>query len=220
MKRFWLILAAMLGLAVQAVPASADVVYTLNCSGSAANCSGANANFNFGTVTLSTPSAGNVHVVVQLAGTNRFSASNNTDSFYWNTSASGNQIISNLTSTFDSNGSQSNASSGLDAGSYFNTGSFDFFVERDNSGGTPQSLSFDVTRSGGLALADFANGNGSSGVFYFAAQIRTTASSTLFWVASNKAGVTVPEPATWMLFFAVMAGLTMLYRRRKLARAA
>ena len=68
-------------------------------------------------------------------------------------------------------------------------------------------------------MADFATGN-DGGVFYFAAQIRTTASSTLFWVASNQAGVSIPEPATWMLVFAAMAGLTVFYRRRKLARAA
>lgn len=219
MKRFWLILAAMLGLAATAIPASADVQYTLNCSGNAANCGAGNNNFNFGTVTLSTPSAGNVHVVVQLASGYSFGNTNNQDSFYWNTNLSGSgsaETLSNLTSTFDSNGAQSNGS--YNAGSYFNTGGFDFFVERDNNNVLPTSLSFDVTRSGGLTLANFASTNGDgAGVYYFAAQIRTTASSTMFWVASNKAGVNIPEPATWALFFAAMAGLTVLYRRRKQA---
>ena len=220
MKRVWLIFAAILGLAATAMPASADIQYTLNCSGSAANCTGANANFNFGTVTLSTPNGlTSVHVVVQLANGYSFGNTNNQDSFYWNTTASGNQTLSNLTSTFDSNGSQANGS--YAAGSYFSTGgqNFDFFVERDNNNVLPTSLSFDVTRTGGLTLANFATGN-DGGVYYFAAQIRTAASSTMFWVASNKAGVRVPEPATWLMFFAAMAGLTLLYRRRKLVRAA
>jgi len=225
MKRVWLILAAMLGLAATAMPASADVQYTLNCSGNAADCGAGNNNFNFGTVTLSTPNGlTSVHVVVQLASGYRFSSTNNDDAFYWNAptfALNNNQNITNLTSTFDSNGLQNNGV--RNAGSYFNTGGFDYFVERDNSGGSPTSLSFDTTRTGGLTLADFAQGN-DGGVFYFAAQIRTTASgSNLFWVASNKAGVRVPEPATMTLSIAALGGLmglAILQRRRKLVRAA
>ena len=225
MKRFWLILAAMLGLAASAVPASADVVYTFNCSGSAANCGAGNNNFNFGTVTLSTPVANSVHVVVQLASGYRFGGSNNDDAFYWNAptfAMNNNQNITNLTGTFDSTGVQNNGT--RNAGSYFNTGGFDYFVERDNSGGSPTSLSFDVTRTGGLTLTNFAETNGdNAGVFYFAAQIRTTVNnSSLFWVASNKAGVNIPEPGTMTLSIAALGslmGLVMLQRRRKLARA-
>lgn len=227
MKRVWLILAAMLGLAATAMPASADVQYTLNCSGNAANCGAGNNNFNFGTVTLSTPNGlTSVHVVVQLAAGYRFSSTNNDDAFYWNAptfALNNNQNITNLTSTFDSNGVQNNGT--RNAGSYFNTGGFDYFVERDNSGGSPTSLSFDVTRTGGLTLGDFNEKNGdNAGAYFFAAQIRTTtAFSSLFWVASNKAGVRVPEPGTMTLSIAALGGLmglAMLQRRRKLVRAA
>ena len=220
MKRFWLILAAMLGLAVSAMPASAAIQYTLNCSGNAANCGAGNNNFNFGTVTLSDNGGGSVDVTVQLASGYRFGG-NGVDSLYWNTSASGNQTLSNVTSGFGPTGSQANSS--YAAGSYFSTGStnFDFMVERSNNSGAPTLLSFDVTRTGGLTLADFATGN-DGGAFYFAAQIRTTDNTTLFWVASNKAGVDIPEPATMTMSIAALAslmGLAMLQRRRKLARA-
>src|SRR5689334_12997915 len=97
MKRIGLILAAILGLAVQAVPASAAIQYTLNCSGNAANCNAGNNNFNFGTVTLSDLGGGNVNVSVVLASGFRFGG-NNDDTFYWNTLASGNQTLSNVTS--------------------------------------------------------------------------------------------------------------------------
>src|ERR1044071_491756 len=52
MKQFWLILTVFLGLASTAVPASADIQWTLSCS--AAPCTGSNANHNYGTDRKST----------------------------------------------------------------------------------------------------------------------------------------------------------------------
>jgi hypothetical protein len=230
MKRVWLILAVFLGLAMQAVPASADVVYTLNCNGNSANCGAGNNNNNFGTVTLSTPVANKVHVLIQLASGFRFGNGNDASTaLLWNTTFTSNSnenITAMSNSDFSPTGAISNSS--YSAGSYFGAG-YDFRVERtnNNNNSTVTALSFDVTRQGGMTLgplnfAEFNNDNG--GAYFFAAQIRTTQSgSDLFWVASNKAGVKVPEPGTMTLSIAALGGLmglAMLQRRRKLARAA
>ena len=68
MKQFWLILSVFLGLASTAVPASADIQWTLNCSDTP--CTGSNANNNFGTVVakqIGTGSAAYVEVTITLA---------------------------------------------------------------------------------------------------------------------------------------------------------
>ena len=217
MKRFWFILAAFLGLAVQAVPASADIVYTLKCSTVA--CGGST---TYGTVTLSTPvNLTSVHVSVQLTSNYQFGG-NNTDSFLWNGLTNDTLVVSNVTGGgFDSG----NITNGDHEASVFTSGSnneFDYLIQRSNNMGAPTSLSFDVTKSGGLTLANFATDNDGAG-FFFAAQIRTTSSNDLFYVASNTVGVKVPEPGTWTLSIAGMAGLAglvMLGRRRKWARVA
>jgi MYXO-CTERM domain-containing protein len=211
MKRVWLILVAFLGLALQAAPASAAIQYTLNCTTVA--CTGAGSG-NYGTVTLTDIGSGSIHVDVSLESGYRFGA-NNTDALLWNGLTNDILSVSNLTSGFGPTGSNANGSY---AASPFTTASttFDYRLQRSNSSGAPTALSFDVTKTGGLTLANFATGN-DGGVYYFASQIRTIDNTTLFYVASNQAGVQVPEPGTLTLSIAGLAGLAglVLLRRRR-----
>lgn len=225
MKRVWFILAALMGLAVSALPASAAVQYTLNCSTAA--CTGAGGSINYGTVTLTESGSGasaKVNVSVSLSAGYRFGGSNGTPALYFNGATNDTLAMSAFSSVGGGSfGAVASGANGSLTASPFSTNTqilcfistcFDYGTQRTNSSGTPTGLSFDVTKSGGLTIANFTDNDG--GGFFFAADIRTLASSTMFWVASNK---TVPEPATWALFFAAMAGLTVLYRRRRLARA-
>ncbi len=217
MKRFWLILFAMLGLAVQAVPASAAIqTFYLNCNTNAC----ATTSTLYGTVTLTESGSGGsakVTVSVSLQPNYTFSGSNNVSSFLYNSGAAtvtmSNFVGGNFNATSNTNGAivASPFSTSVQALCFLST-CFDYGVQKSNSSSQPASLAFDVTKSGGMTIADFQDNDG--GGYYFAAQIRTVASSTLFWVAAK-----APEPATWAMFFAALAGLTVLYRRRKLARA-
>jgi hypothetical protein len=65
-----------------------------------------------------------------------------------------------------------------------------------------------------LTLSNFVAVNG---VFFTADIIANGMTGN---VASNGPGIQVPEPKTWLMFFAGLVGLTFLQRRRrKLARA-
>ena len=221
MKRFWLILAAMMGLAASALPASAAVVYTLNCTTVA--CTGGGFG-NYGTVTLTQSGAvgaEKVNVSVSLASGYRF-GSNGNPALYFNGATNDTLTMSAFSSVGGGNfGATASGANGSRNASPFSTDilgfcistCWDYGTQRTNNSGTPTGFSFDVIKAGGLTLANFTDNDG--GGFFFAADIRTLASSTLFWVAAKG----IPEPATWALFFAAMAGLTVLYRRRKLARA-
>jgi hypothetical protein len=217
MKRFWLILAAMVGLAASAMPASAAVVYTLNCTTVA--CTGGGFG-NYGTVTLTQSGAvgaEKVNVSVSLASGYTFSGSNNTLTLLYNGATNSTLSMSAFTSGFGATASGANGSRiaspfSFDISGFCISGCFDYGTQRSNSTGTPSAFSFDVTKTGGLTLANFTDNDG--GGFFFAARIKTS-SSGLFWAAAKG----IPEPATWALFFAAMAGLTVLYRRRKLAIA-
>jgi hypothetical protein len=220
MKRVWLILAALLGLAVQAVPASAAVeLFTLSCTTVA--CTGAGAG-NWGTVTLTESGSGSsAKVTVSVALASGFEFGDNgvgLNTFIWN----GLLETDNLTITAPvSNASAFAVQGGGANGSYaaaspFDlSGNFDYAVNRSNNGGDPTTLSFDVSKSGGITIANFKTGNDGGG-YIFGARLQPTGSSgnqDIFVVTQ------LPEPATWLLFFAALTGLTLLYRRRKLARA-
>jgi hypothetical protein len=219
MRRFWLILTAFLGLALQAVPASAAVQYTLNCN-AVATCSG-----NYGTVTLTQSGAAgseSIHVDLTLASGFQFAA-NNTHSLLWNGLTNDTLTVTNLVGNASAFNVVAGGANGAYAASPFTTATqlFDYEIDRSNNSGSPTALNFDVTKTGGLTLANFATGN-DGGVYYFAAQIRTIASSTAFFVAANQAGIQVPEPGTLTLSIAGLAGLAgmaLLRRRRYRAQA-
>jgi hypothetical protein len=220
MKRIGLILAAFLGLtAALAAPASADIVYTLNCNTVA--CASPT---NYGTVTLKQVGS-SVEVLVALAP-NTFAGTGAGYAINWN--ITGNP---SLTTTLD-------GAHALSAGQTFDTDNFEiknntvsgktykaspfsddwmYAIDSKQNGGNAgndNTLIFDVTKTGGLVLTDFVPLNG----FMFAVDIWNSVTNKTFVVAAK-----VPEPQTWLLFLAGMAGLTalgILQRRRKLARAA
>ena len=222
MKRIWLVLAAMLGLAVQALPASAHLQFTLNCKSVA--CTGADSG-NWGTVTLNqTVVSGVTHVLVtvSLASGLEFGASG-TRALLWNgTGDTDNLTIASLTSNASAFAAQGCPTAGANCAwtppSPFNaTGAFDYAINRTNNGGDPTTLSFDVTKSGGssIFISNFLTGNDGGGYFFGV----TVQGTTNGFVVARGPGVQIPEPATWAMFFATLAGLTLFYRRRKLGRA-
>jgi MYXO-CTERM domain-containing protein len=226
MKRFWFVLAALLGLAVQAVPASADMVYTLNCND--APCVGGAAGHNYGTVTLQTVSSTQVRVIVDLAApgavaNERFASSAAGYAIAWD--IAGDPALTNVTINTAGTPNPSHfavqpfGANNTYKASPFTSGSNgkDFNYAIDHTSGADTKLVFDVTLSTGLTLGSFVNNNN----YFFAVDISINGNT--FNVAANQPGVKVPEPQTWTLSIAGMAGLAglvMLRRRRKEARAA
>ena len=231
MKRFWLILAASLGLAATALPASADVTYTLNCGANPCSTTG-----NYGSVTLHQTSASTVTVTVDLttaATTETFAGTGAGYAITWNITSDPTLSAVNITSAnaanftvqdFDPsdhsppapNYQRYKASPFTGGSCSFNDASCQMYAIDYNingSGGSDNKLVFDVTLSSGLSIANFiANSAG----YLFTVDISGGPCSPTCNVAAK-----VPEPATWLMFFAGLAGLTfMMQRRRKLARAA
>jgi hypothetical protein len=218
MKRFWLILATLLGLAATSIPASADLVYTLDVD------SDFSTGHNFGTVTLSQAAGNttNVTVTVQLNTTIAGIGFANTTAGYaiaWDLNGGVPDLIAINAATPNPSSFAVQTTSGSYFGDYkgspFTSGAngngFNYAIDYTGATGTSNNLLvFDVTRSAGLALSDFI-GNPN---YRFAVDIITTAGGT------RNVAVRVPEPRTWALFFAGLVGLTVLRRRRKLAKAA
>ena len=226
MQRLSLILAAVLGLAAMTVPASANLQYTLNCK--VEPCSGVNATNNFGTVTLATGAAGHVVVTVQLLATEKFA--NAGFALVWNILPSSNLTVALQGANSGNFSTQNSANAGnLYPASPFTKNAnncnganaascFDYAI--GHTTGTDNSLVFDVTKIGGLALTDFVTNTLG---FTFASNIQLTNNNDLRYVGSNADPVRVPEPGSLPLSVAGLAGLmglVMLQRRRKLARAA
>jgi len=210
-----------MGVVLQAVPASAGLTYTLNCSVNP--CSGASAANNYGTVELTTGAAGHVVVSVTLAANEKFADLSSGYAILWTIAGDPNVTIAPLGSTASDFAVQNGGNAGHYLANPFGNnpnncnGSnavscFDYAIAHKNGAATDTSLIFDVTQSGGLVLTDFAaNSEG----FSFAAKILQTGNGTAFYVASN--GTPVPEPQTWTLCLAGLAGLTGLaaWRRRQ-----
>ena len=221
MRRFWFILAALAGLAVQAVPASADLVYTLNCNAAPCNVSG-----NYGTVTLSTISSSTVRVAVDLAATGAvpgetFANSSAGYAITWDItgdpSLNSVSVVSALTPHSGSFSPQNFTSGQGYKASPFTSGTngndFNYAIEYGGATGTDNKLVFDVTLNTGLVLTDFIKNPN----YRFAVDIAINGNT--FNVASNGPGVQMPEPKTWLLLLAGLALLPVLQRRRKPIRA-
>lgn len=224
MKYFWLVLATFLGVAATAVPASADLQFTLNLGGGIAPTPG-----NYGTVTLHQLGAGtianpyHVQVTVQLAAGERFAGTGAGYPIAWNITGNPNLQSVTVTSANAASFTVQNFSSGQNyKSSPFTGGScntpgdcFEYAIAYNFNGsnGTETGLVFDVKKSGGLVLTDFSSTiNG----YFFAADIFRDNKTGV--VASNGPGVRVPEASTWTISIAGLiglAGMAMLQRRRK-----
>ncbi|HKX35113.1 MAG TPA: PEP-CTERM sorting domain-containing protein [Rhizorhapis sp.] len=225
MKRIWLILAAFLGLAATSLPATADIQYTLNQGGSVGPTP-----FNYGTVNLhqvGTGSSAYITVTVTLSAGEVFLTTGSHSGFTWNLLGSTTPTSITITSA-NAGGFTVKPFNGSYGNSPF--GDFEYAIENNNTGGDggiAGPLVFDIKKTGGLLLTDTlfsANANGN----FFAADIGTGctlgskgkyACAATGVVAANDPPTQIPEPGTWILSMAGLAGLTVLYRRRKLARA-
>jgi hypothetical protein len=233
MKRFWLALATLLGLAVQAMPASAAFTwtYTLNCQ-VGPTCTGSNATKDFGTVQLLQVGTGtNAKIQVTVSLLNGWSfdnnnSSNNNYALAWSLNGNPDTTISNVTNHFvalnSGNNNHTYAASPFTTGSSCSLSScFDYAIKDTGSSSTnDKTLVFDVTKSNGLAISSILNPFiADSAGFYFAAYIHK--GDTSMFVGSN--ADPVPEPMTWTMSIAGLmgiAGFALLQNRRKLAKAA
>jgi hypothetical protein len=230
MKRFWLILAAFLGLALQAVPASASL--TLSCK--ADPCTGGNGGQNYGSILLTQLGSGvagdtnnAVRITVTLASGYKFATGASAYAIEWNVASNPALTISNVSNTTDF--TPKSAASGqlyqaapVQSGTPFSknanncnganaAGCFQYAIA--HTAGTDTTLTFDVTKAGGLLISNFAT---SSNGYTFAAKIITTGGTgDGFYVATN--ATPVPEPGTWLMMIAGLGVLFALYRRRQSA---
>jgi len=226
MKRFWLILAALMGLAMSGAPASADVVYTLAKGGGAFPTPG-----SYGTVTLKQLGSGAtayVQVTVQLQNGAHFQGGGAGYAITWNLknnpslqngSYAGVKVDTSKTPNYGNFAVQNYSSGQQYKAAPFTSGYSDFMYAIDytksGSTGSDTKLVFDVYNKGvGVLISDFIP---NSGGYMFAVDI---------WDDINNCGVTtgnvaaVPEPGTSLLFLAALIGVPLFYRRRKTARAA
>jgi hypothetical protein len=220
MQRIWLILAAFLGLAAMTAPAFADLQYTLAIDSVGGTISGGH---NFGTVTLQTISATEVRVIVKLDTTIAGMGFANTNAGYavaWDLSGGVPDSVTFDASNTNNGDYQIQALNGDYKAAPFTSGAngndYNYAIDYNAANATDSKLVFDVTRSSGLALTDFI-GNPN---YRFAVDIITTAGNTRDVATTNDHVVKTPEPETWLLFIAGLIGLTVLQRRRKLARTA
>ena len=244
MKQFWLSLAVFLGLASTAVPASADIQWTLGCSDSP--CTGSNANHNYGTVTavqIGTGVNAKVEVTIKLAANNYFMATGSHSGIAWDMSVIPGAITVLTQDPPPPGVVHSDASKFTTQalnGSYDDqpftsggNGNFNYAITPNASGAssaTETSIVFDLTKTGGLTLSDTLFGHNAGG-YYWAVDIgqdchvpagKTTLKCASTGVVAANDPVRVPEPGSWTMSIAGLAGLTglmVLRRRRKLVRA-
>jgi len=227
MKRVWLILVALLGLAVSVAPASAAAVYTLAKGGSAFPTPG-----NYGTVTLTQKGSGTtayVQVTVQLANGAHFQGGGAGYAITW--SLKGNPSLQNGVNAGVKIETANTPNSGNFAVQNYTTAQhykaapftssytdFMYAIDYTKSGstGSDTKLVFDVYNKGvGVLISDFIP---NSGGYMFAVDIWDDINNCGV-TTGNVAAVRVPEPGTSLLFLAALIGVPMLYRRRKQARA-
>jgi len=227
MKRILLSFAVLLGAALQAAPASADI-YQLTCN--ANPCTTTN---NYGEVMVSPgATAGHVTVTVDLTTANLpefFAGTGAGFILAWNVTGTPTAETvdpNSIVATPNGDGSnfvpQNNdpSSTGYHRfkASPFTGGScgattascFMYAIDTTLSGNNvgDYKLVFDVTRAGGLAVADFKQTT--SDGFYMAVDIFRDGKT--FNVASN---TWIPEPGTVLMMIAGLGMLFMMQRRRK-----
>jgi len=232
MKRIFAALAVFLGVGVQAVPASADMTYTLNCDSVACSPAG-----NYGSVTLhqlGTGVAGSatniVEVTVNLISVmNDFAGTGAGFAINWN--ITGNP---NLTTNIDAHDAANDPlpsgvtydpthfaiKDGTATNNNYKASPFGdnwmYAIEYTVNGGRASNdnyLIFDVTKASGLLISDFAAING----FLFAVDIFSeTGTPCNTCVVAAK----VAEPGTAPLMIVATLGmLFLMQRRRKSVRA-
>ncbi len=233
MKRIGLALAACLGLAATAVPASADVTYTLNNGGSILPTPG-----SYGTVNVTQTAANILEVKIDLLSTERFvstgSGTNGHAGINW--SLTGSPTISDI-QVVSSNSTKFTVSTFNPTGSYQNSpfGPFEYAITYNGNGAgnaTETSITFDITFGSNIVLSPSIFETVSGVVF--AADIGTGCSSSVNGHGETKTscantgavatgpGTQVPEPGTMSLSVAGLMGLmgfAMFQRRRKAVRA-
>jgi hypothetical protein len=215
MTRYGLILAALLALAVQAAPASAAPVYQLNQQGNW----GVLPAGGFGTVTLTQLTSTEVQVSVDITASGYFFNSlGNSYALTWSLDVAG-ATVSNITASSDSSdfSNQAYSSTGTYAASPFTSSPCstsgncftDAILFEPSSFSTQiTTLSFDITKSGGLSLSNFVTDNKGD---YFATDLGHGGTRNYM----QNFAASVPEPATWLLFFGGLIGLTLLRLRRR-----
>jgi len=226
MRHFGLLLASVLGLAATVVPASADIAtYTLNCDSVACGSP-----TTYGTVKLDDHSGSGTVTVTMTLSPNTFAGTGAGYAITWNVLRD--PLHPALTTTLSPTNipNPSDPSHPLynkndfavmdhtDGSTTYSAspfgGGWEYAIDYSVSGGrstNDQILIFDVTRAAGLAVSDFIANNG----FMFTADIWQSPGGPTFVVAAK----VLPEPATWLMFFSALMGLTLYQRRRKLARA-
>jgi hypothetical protein len=220
MKRVLSVLAVFLGLAALTAPASANMVsYTLNCDSVACGSP-----TNYGTVSLDDlGGGGTVRVTVALAP-NTFAGTGAGYAITWNilgTAADSSPALTTglrpAVAGYDPNHfdimNNTDGTKTYKASPFGNDWEYAIdFNQGGGNAGNDNKLIFDVTKTGGLVLTDFVALNG----FMFSVDIWQSSHGPTFVVAAK-----VPEPQTWLLFLAGLAGLTavVMLGRRKLVRA-
>ena len=234
MKRIWLVLATFLSLAATVVPASVDFVWTLN-QGSLGPSGTV-----YGTVTakqIGTGSTASVEVTIALASTpttkNWLIATGQHKGITWNMSVTPDTL--SIANNASPNGNPNNFTPLAFNGSYTNSpfsnsGNFSYAItpKASNGGsGTETSITFDLTKTGGLSLTDGLF-TANSGGYYWAVDIgwncktssngKPDCGNNTGVVASNSY-VKVPEPGTVSMSIAGLMGLVgfavLQQRRRK-----
>lgn len=224
MKRFWLILAAFLGLAVTAVPASADIVYSLSNGGGILQTPG-----NYGTVTVSQFASDTIRVKIDLLPTERFVTTGSHGGIVF--SLTGNP---NLTSINVASGNASMFTVQPLGGGYSDSpflGPFEYAISWNGNGASnasETSITFDLKFGSNMLLSPtlFQQVSG----VYFAVDIGTGCSSQTNNKGETKTSCAatgaiasgpptqVPEPGTVSMSIAGLmgvAGLVVLRRRRQ-----
>jgi hypothetical protein len=166
-------------------------------------CSSTCAPNPYGTVTVTQNGPDGLAVTVSLLGGNQFHDTNDSQHHALMFDLANSSItISGLPSPFTANGSQSNASGGVDGDG---AGSWDFVLNYPHHSGPPAgitSYSFDITATSALSPLSFlTNGKG----LYFATDILAFNGNTGN-VGSNSF-TAVPESSTWAMMLVGFADL-------------